>query len=592
MGSGNLGIGYCYDSRVKKIHQELLSREAANFVVGAGVGLVIIFGGIGTMTAGKALPGLRIAGEQVGGKSEEEIRQALAKRLENYSPTLEYGESELALPEEVWRAEVEETAKEAVGRGKSDLMTGWRVLRGEVEMGLVVRVEEQPWQEFISEVRMMGEIAGERARMELAGRRIVVVNGRDEIRVDEEKLREEVELGLRRLTKAPIRIDTEEIRWTLDEEELGELRAVGEAVVGKRLVVRVDEAEATLADKEIVRLISTAPASLGEPEAEKVRGYAAGLAERYNRKPQDARLAFVGGKVEEFAPARDGITIIEGEAGNKIEDGIWALLRGGVEEEVVEVEVERTPPKITTEEVNNLGIVERIGKGESYYAHSIPNRVYNVGLASSRVNGALVGPGEEFSFNQIVGEISAATGYRTAYVIANGRTELGDGGGVCQVSTTIFRAALNAGLPITERYAHAYRVGYYEQNAKPGLDATIYSPSKDLKFVNDTPGHILIQAIVDEPKRQLTFELYGTRDGRVSLLSPVRVWGETPPPPDLYQDDPTLPLGEVKQVDWAAWGAKTSFDYRVERDGETIFSKTFNSSFRPWQNVYLRGTGQ
>jgi vancomycin resistance protein YoaR len=334
------------------------------------------------------------------------------------------------------------------------------------------------------------------------------------------------------------------------------------------------------------------PEILTKVDEAKVMAYVEGLSERFDREPQDAMLKFVEGRVEEFAPARDGIKVSRREAIGYVSGGIEQLLEEEVVEAAVELPVTRTPPKITNEEVNNLGIVERIGRGESFYAHSIPNRVYNVALASERVSGALIAPGEEFSFNKMVGEISAATGYKTAYVISNGRTELGDGGGVCQVSTTVFRAALNAGMPIVERWAHAYRVGYYEQNAKPGLDATIYSPSKDLKFLNDTPGHILVQAIVDEPNRHLIIEIYGTKDGRVALLSPVRVWGESPPPPDLYQDDPTLAAGVVRQVDWSAWGAKTAFDYRVERNGETIYSKTFNSNFRPWQNVYLRGIGE
>ncbi|MEI6691044.1 MAG: vancomycin resistance protein, partial [bacterium] len=112
---------------------------------------------------------------------------------------------------------------------------------------------------------------------------------------------------------------------------------------------------------------------------------------------------------------------------------------------------------------------------------------------------------------------------------------------------------------------------------------------KDFRFRNDTPGHILVQAINDPKTLHLIIEIYGTDDGRVSEVSKVKVWGSTPPPPDLYQDDPTLLIGKVKQVDWSAWGAKTTFDYKVIRDEETIYEKTFNSTYRPWQNVYLRG---
>jgi len=233
-----------------------------------------------------------------------------------------------------------------------------------------------------------------------------------------------------------------------------------------------------------------------------------------------------------------------------------------------------------------------LGRGVSTYRGSIPSRIHNVNLSAQRISGTLVNPGETFSFNSSVGEVSDVTGYQQAYVIRGGRTVLDDGGGVCQTSTTLFRAVTEAGLPIIERRAHSYRVGYYEQNAKPGLDATVFSPTTDFKFVNDTPAHILVQTIVNALARTLTVEIYGTSDGRKGEVVNHQVWDQAPPPPDLYQDDPSIPAGQVKQVDWSAWGAKVKFDYRVKRGGETIYEKTFYQVYQPWQAMYLRGVAQ
>jgi len=169
---------------------------------------------------------------------------------------------------------------------------------------------------------------------------------------------------------------------------------------------------------------------------------------------------------------------------------------------------------------------------------------------------------------------------------------LGDGGGVCQVSTTLFRAALNAGLPIVERKAHSYRVHYYEEDLGPGFDATVFLPSADLKFVNDTANHILIQTKVDPKTFSMKYEIYGTNDGRVATVSAAKIYSQSAPLPTIYQDDPTLPSGTKKQVDWSAWGAKVSFDYKVTRGGEILQDRTFFSTYQPWAAVYLVGTGR
>jgi len=317
------------------------------------------------------------------------------------------------------------------------------------------------------------------------------------------------------------------------------------------------------------------------------------LASRINIPVQDALFQFDRGRVTAFRPSKSGRILNIEKTKKEFEKLLLTVPTSNQHVFSVALVVDTIAPSITTGQINSFGIRELIGQGFSTFAGSISGRVHNIVLAASRLNGMLIKPGDTFSFNDALGDISAATGYQSAYIIKDGRTVLGDGGGVCQVSTTLFRAALNAGLPIEERHAHAYRVHFYEDGGfKPGLDATVYAPNYDLKIRNDTQSYILIQANIDTRKQTITFELYGTRDGRVSQILNHTVWGITPAPPDLYQDDPTLPAGVVKQVDWAAKGAKVSFDYLVTRSGETLTKKTFFSNFRPWQAVYLRGPAQ
>lgn len=317
------------------------------------------------------------------------------------------------------------------------------------------------------------------------------------------------------------------------------------------------------------------------------------LDETYSRPPQNALFEVKNGRVTAFKVEKDGVTINTDEALERLGQQVRAIVtkKTGSTKIHITLFAARKKPAVTLSEVNTLGIVEKIGQGTSDYTGSIPGRIHNVILATSRFHGILIPKDTTFSFNTAIGDISASTGYQPAYIIKNGQTVLGDGGGVCQVSTTLFRAALDAGLPITERTAHAYRVHYYENDRKPGFDATVFAPNVDLKFKNDTQSTILIQTEVDKANRIVRFSLYGKKDGRTATVSDATIWDVRSPPEARYQDDPTLPRGVTKQVDWSAPGTKARFHYRVEKGGEIIQDRDFYSNFRPWQAVFLVGTG-
>lgn len=309
-----------------------------------------------------------------------------------------------------------------------------------------------------------------------------------------------------------------------------------------------------------------------------------------HKEPVDALFTVENNRVTAFKQSSNGQAIDYEKLNTFFIQKAKEIVKGKTPKGItIQLPVKILKPTVSTEKANNLGIVEQIGQGVSYFAGSIPNRVHNISLAASRINGVLVAPNEVFSFDKSLGDVDKYNGYKEAYVIQNGKTVLGDGGGVCQVSTTLFRAVLNSGLPVVERHAHAYRVGYYEQQSYPGIDATIYVPTVDFKFKNDTKNYILIQSFLDPTNMSLTFTFYGTSDGRkVDLTTPV-VTNVIPPPEPLYQDDPTLAPGEVRQVEHAAAGANISFSRTVTRNGETMISETFKTRYVPWQAVYLRG---
>jgi len=239
----------------------------------------------------------------------------------------------------------------------------------------------------------------------------------------------------------------------------------------------------------------------------------------------------------------------------------------------------------------DLGITENVVTAQTFFAGSAQARVTNISVAASKLHGILVKPGEVFSFGKYLGDVSLDDGYAEALIIANGRTVQGLGGGVCQVSTTAFRAAFFGGYPVVERWPHAYRVGWYERGYGPGLDATVFVPEVDFKFKNDTPYHLLIETYVNTAAGRLTFRFYSTSDGRQVTVSDPLVENVKPHGPDILEEDPTLPAGERVQVDYAVDGADVTVKRTVMRDGVVVSEDVVFTRYLPWQAVFKVGTG-
>jgi vancomycin resistance protein YoaR len=269
------------------------------------------------------------------------------------------------------------------------------------------------------------------------------------------------------------------------------------------------------------------------------------------------------------------------------------IARATTEDREVPLVIEWIKPAVSEEATaEELGITELVAQGQTFFPGSSAVRVHNVAVAASRFHGIVIGPGETFSFNQYLGDVSEETGFEKGLIIFGGRTIEGVGGGVCQVSTTAFQAAFYAGFPIMERHPHGYRVSYYEHGEGPGLDATVYYPDIDFQFINDTPYHLLIETYTNERAQRLTFRFYSTNDGRTVEKVGPEITEVVPHPPDLYEEDPELPTGEIKQVDWAADGANVLVGRIIRRsDGSVLREDSFFSRYLPWQAVYHYGPG-
>lgn len=548
----------------------------------------------------KIYPNIHVDGVAIGNKTVEEASTAISG-LENKIPDviiLKYKEKSwnLALKDVSYYIRPRETAIKAYkfGRGGSAVENIQELYKGvtrgsNIELDYLVDTKslESKLSNIFTEV--FSPAIDPKIDITLdnkTGKKVVNVSaGQEGMELDKEKALSIINGRLSSFNFSPIELPINPINPAFGKAQIEKTKARAEGLLGKTLILTFEDFSWTLNDSEVIDFLDFD----GSYSTEKIANFANSISSSIERSPQNASFQFADNKVTLFRPAIDGVALDTGLFTERVVESLENLEKS--EEKIsISIPVSKKTPEVTTESVNNLGIKELIGRGYSTFKGSIQSRVHNIVLASSKINGALIKPGDTFSFNKTLGDVSAATGFQQAYIIKEGRTVLGDGGGVCQVSSTLFRAALNAGLPIEERWPHSYRVSYYEQGFGPGLDATVFDPSYDLKLRNDTAGYILIQAYTDTNNLKLTFDLYGTSDGRVAKITPPKIWSETPPPPDLYQDDPTLPVGTVKQVDWKAWGAKVSFDYKVTRGNETLQQKTFYSNYSPWRAIFLKGT--
>ena len=239
---------------------------------------------------------------------------------------------------------------------------------------------------------------------------------------------------------------------------------------------------------------------------------------------------------------------------------------------------------------NDLGITELVSESTTWFYGSSDERMHNIARSARNFYGIVIAPGQEFSFNEFLGEVSDDQGYEKGLIIFGGRTIEGVGGGVCQVSTTAFQAAFWAGYPIVERWEHGYQVGYYDDGEGPGMDATVYSPLVDFQFINDTPYHLLIENYYSEANSSLTFKFYSTGLGRLVEKSEPVIANIIPAKPDIWELNEELEAGEIDQVDWAVEGADVSVERNVfNASGELIRQDIFISNYVPWQNIYQFG---
>lgn len=305
----------------------------------------------------------------------------------------------------------------------------------------------------------------------------------------------------------------------------------------------------------------------------------------------ESKFTMEDGKLKEFRSGVSGQLLNLDKTMEAIATVMSARESGAVgATSTVALIVDSEEPKLKMADVNNLGITSVIGVGTSTFKDSHSNRIKNIAHAVERLNGTIIAPGEEFSAIRYAGPFTLENGYLPEEVIKGTEIKKEVGGGMCQIGTTLFRMAMNSGMPITQRSNHSLVVSYYADpvNGNPGTDAAIYEPILDLKFLNDTGNYMLIETNIDYKKQMLTFTLWGKPDGRYGYFSRplVSKWISAGEPQTTYTTN--LAPGVTKCQN-SFRGAIASFTYTRFTSSTEKIERVFTSNYRALPKICVVG---
>jgi len=534
--------------------------------------------------------GVRIAGVDVGGKTPHEARSLLQRRadaLASVPVTFRVGSRTWALqPRHLgirvdWGAAVDAVRRQGNGFGP---LRGFRRLDLRffgADVAPPTQVYDAALEAKLNQISATVNVEHREAAIVLRGLRPEIVPSRTGHLLDRHAAAATIVRALAGLKREPVGLPIQVDRPKVTASDLRIAQAQVRTALSAHVHLTLGPTGWNLRPPRIARVLQL-PADgrrdlrIGGAGAS---SWFAALAKRVDKAPVDA----------DWAVSKSGIRVIPDQPGHVLDvpRSAKALLRAALvtapELRSANLTVESVSADRTTAEAQDMDIKGLVASYQTFYGGE-PNRIHNVQLVSHLVDKHVIAPGETFSFNHATGARTEDKGFLEAPVIINGELKTGLGGGVCQVSTTVFNAAYEAGLPIVSRTNHALYISHYPQ----GRDATVNYPDTDLKFTNDTDHWLLLRTWVGSSS--LTVALYGTPVHRrvVSETSPLIVTG---PPPVRKIKDPTLFVGETVVEERGSSSLKTSNERKVyDADGKLLFDTTFYSSYRGEMKVIRVGT--
>lgn len=558
----------------------------------AGVlaGLLLAWAGLERYYSARIFPGVVAAGVPVGGLKTGDAARKIAAASQNLTPpqlTLKAGDKTLTLAasELGWQPDAQATAERALAVGRHGFSERIAAMRGQVQIPLIPKVDQTALKNRLEGVARSLQYAPKNAALRLEGEQFLVS-------ADKPGLRFDIAGALQVFSQQP------------DETTL-ELfpRSVPAKVLASTLQPLADEANnllrpitltylepqvggggqvktRTLSKAEVAGLLTVRDRVSADSRA--VARVVARLGAAYDRPSVNARYVLDPQNQLQVKAHQDGWKMDSAQARKMLLEAIFKP-----ETAEISLPVVAKPAPVQAADLPPVDKLQLLAEATTAYAGSAPDRVANIHAAARNLDGYIVPAGRVFDFNTGIGNISPENGFKEALVISGGRTVKGVGGGVCQVSTTTFRALYKAGLPVVERNQHAYRVRWYDPIV--GFDAAVYQPYLNLRMMNDTPGPVVVRTI--PTPTTLTVRLFGIPDGRKVAISDPTILSTTPHPPAQYVVEPTLKKGQVVQVDWAVDGMRTRITRTVTSASGESKTDVLNSNFKPWRAVYQVGPG-
>ncbi len=593
--------------------QVVLALPLSLFLFGLVAAMLLL--GYEVAYADRIYPGVRVNGQDLSGLTVDEARDHLAEAI----PYTYEGKISLTYGEKTWEAhpinlgyliEPSFSAQAAYAHGREGWLPGNLLEKSRawftgVQLSPVAFFDERMAQNYLQSIAAEVDRPVQEASLALDGAEILVQEGQVGRQLDIEGTLVLLRTALSQMQDLDLELPVTETEPAI--LDVGPQADLAREILSEPLKLTAPDGDGeiqtwTIPPDELAAMLSVLreETSPGEKPAYAINVneglldvYLRSLAQDLEIDPVNARFIFNDDTrvLEVIQPAVIGRSL---DVDGSIQQ-INTELKAGAHQ--IPLQFTRRQPEVTDDVTGEtLGITELVQQETSYFYGSEAARVQNIETASLQFHGLLIPPGETFSMAEALGNISLENGYAEALIIYGGQTIQGVGGGVCQVSTTLFRTAFFAGFPIEERHAHAYRVGYYEMRPDgskdpnlAGLDATVYVPIVDFKFTNDTDHWLLMETYMGN--FSLTWKFYSTQDGRTVSWETTGPTNVVPAPEPLYRENPDLEKGEIEQVDYAADGAEISVTRTVYKDERVHFADSFYTRFRPWQAIYEYGPG-